>query len=366
MKILHELCAIPTAPFAESRVLKYIDDFARARRRLRLSKDRFGNRLLLLPGTSARKSGRLIFVAHTDHPGFVARRMIERGIVEADFRGGVLREYVQGAKVRFFEPDREITGTVIATTAAKDRGNYPGMARVRVGSNVSTSTPGMFDQGIGRVRNGKFYCRVCDDLAGAAAALTMLEKLHARPPRATVGVLLTRGEEEGFIGALAAALEPTLLKKSDCIISIECSAMQPFARQGDGVILRVGDRTSIFNSQLMYWMTTEAQKLAEDDRRFKYQRALMPGGSCEGTVFDAYGYTTGAACVALGNYHNMDREKKRIGPEYVDVNDWNSMVSLFVQLAKKSHEFESGMPLLKKRLEKRFNALRRHLVSKSR
>jgi endoglucanase len=362
MKLLHELCDIPTAPFAESRVLRYIDEFARARPRIRLAKDRFGNRLLVLPGTSRRRAARLIFVAHTDHPGFVARRMIRPGVLEADFRGGVLREYVQGAKVRFFDGDRETTGTVLSTTTSKDRASYPSQARIRVRFHVNNGAPGMFDQGVGRVRGGKFYCRVCDDLAGAAAALTMLDQLHARPPRGTVGVLLTRGEEEGFIGALAAVLEPKLLKKSDRIISIECSAIQPYARQGDGVILRVGDRTSIFNSQLMYWMTTEAQALAGEDKRFKYQRALMPGGSCEGTVFDAWGYVTGAACVALGNYHNMDREKKRIGPEYVDVNDWNNMVKLFVQLAKKSHEFETGMRTLKRRLEKRFAMLRKLLV----
>jgi endoglucanase len=365
MKILHDLCAIPTAPFAEERALRFIDDFATARHRLRLSKDRFGNRLLLLPGTSAAaRRARLIFVAHTDHPGFVARRMVRTGVVEADFRGGVLREYVQGAKVRFFDENGEVTGVVIAASSPKDRTNYPSHTHVRVRSDVSPGAAGMFDQGVGRVRGGKFYCRVCDDLAGAAAALTMLDQLHASRSRlrATVGVLLTRGEEEGFIGALAAVLHPTLLRESDRIISIECSAIQPFAKQGDGVILRVGDRTSIFNSQLMYWMTREAEALARRDKRFKHQRALMPGGSCEGTVFDAWGYLTGAACVALGNYHNMDRDRKRMGPEYVDVNDWNNMVKLFVRLAKHAHEFEPGMSPLKRRLEKHFGKRRRLLA----
>jgi len=42
----------------------------------------------------------------------------------------------------------------------------------------------------------------------------------------------------------------------------------------------------------------------------------MPGGTCEATVYDVYGFTAGSICVALGNYHNMDREKMKIGPEY--------------------------------------------------
>jgi len=95
----------------------------------------------------------------------------------------------------------------------------------------------MWDQGEGRTKGGKFFSRVCDDLAGAAAALTMLSELAARPPRSTVAVLLTRAEEEGFIGAIAASLEPKLLRKSDRVVAIECSALQPYAPQGKGAIV---------------------------------------------------------------------------------------------------------------------------------
>ena len=94
--------------------------------------------------------------------------------------------------------------------------------------------------------------------------------------------------------------------------------------------------------------------LAKRDKRFKYQRALMPGGTCEATVFDVYGYTSGAICVPLGNYHNMDRAKKRLGPEYVDLADWKNMVKLFVQVANQAHEFEADLGPLRRRIEKRF------------
>ena len=110
--------------------------------------------------------------------------------------------------------------------------------------------------------------------------------------------------------------------------------MQPYAPQGKGVIIRVGDKTSIFNSGLTYFLTQQAEALAKRDKSFKFQRALMPGGTCEATVYDVYGFTAAAVCVALGNYHNMDRDKKKIGPEYIDVGDWRSMVKLFVQVAR--------------------------------
>ena len=363
MKILHQLCSVPTAPFAEQHVIDYIQRFAAARPKLKFSRDSFNNLLLELP--ARKKSPRLVFVAHMDHPGFVARRMLDKKTLQADFRGGVLSEYVNGAKVKFFDNNREIPGVVIAVKGSP----YPSAATVRLTStssvesrlSVSPNSPGMFDQGESRIKNGKFYSRVCDDLAGVASALTMLDELLKKPPQNPVAVLLTRAEEDGFVGAIASVLHPKLLKKSDRIISIETSAMQLVARQGDGVVLRVGDRTSIFNSAFMFFLHEQAQALAKRDKKFKYQRSLMPGGTCEATVFDLYGYTTGAICVPLGNYHNMDREKKKIGPEYVDVNDWKNMVKLFVQLANHVQEFDPHFGPLRQRIEKRFNERKRLL-----
>jgi endoglucanase len=222
----------------------------------------------------------------------------------------------------------------------------------------------MFDQGTSRIKAGKFFSRVCDDLAGAAAALTMLDTLakSKTPPQTTIAVLLTRAEEEGFIGAIAAATKPKLLKKSDNLIAIETSAEQPYAPQGKGAIIRIGDRTSVFNSDLSYFLTTQAEALAKKDKTFAYQRALMPGGTCEATVYDVYGFRAASICVALGNYHNMDKRKQRIAPEYVDLNDWTNMTKLFTHLARHAHEYHPGHKLLKQRLEQRFDRLK-HLLN---
>ena len=222
----------------------------------------------------------------------------------------------------------------------------------------------MFDQGEGRKRGGMFYCRAIDDLGGAAAALAMLDELARRPSRAAVAVLLTRAEEEGFIGAIAACQKPKLLRKSDHLISVECSAMQLYAPQGKGVVIRIGDKASIFNSSLSYFMTHQAEQLAKQDSSFHFQRALMPGGVCEATVFDVYGFAAAALCVPLGNYHNMDSKSKKIGPEFIDVKDWKTMVQFFVHVARTAHEYQPGHKLLRERVEKRFEKLR-HLLEEN-
>lgn len=360
MKILQQLCSVPTAPFSEHHVVRYAEQFVGKRPALRLSRDRFGNLLIELKTSS--RLPRWVFAAHMDHPGFVATRMLSERTVEAAFRGWVLEEFFAGQKVRFFGHDgTETPATVVDWTMGKER-RVPETVRLRVRGEVAPGSPGVWDQGEGQFRGKKFYSRVCDDLAGAAAALAMIHRLGRKPPKAPVAVLLTRAEEEGFIGAIAAATQPKLLRRTDRVIAIETSAEQPYAPQGAGPIVRVGDKTSVFNSALSYFITQQAEALKKADQSIRYQRALMPGGTCEATVYDVYGFTAASICVALGNYHNMDRAKKKIGPEYIDVDDWNGMVELFVRVARHGHEFEPGHRALRQRVEKRFDKLK-HLLA---
>src|SRR5262249_26030251 len=96
-RILTELCSVPTAPFAEQHVIEYVARFVKARPRLQLKRDRFSNLLIELPGRRAGQksvSRRLVFVAHMDHPGMVAKRMIDRTMLLADFYGCVEHDFV--------------------------------------------------------------------------------------------------------------------------------------------------------------------------------------------------------------------------------------------------------------------------------
>ncbi len=361
LAILHEICSLPTAPFMEQAVQDYARAFAK-KRGLKVTADSWGNLLLEMKSTS--KQPRWIFAAHMDHPAFIANRMIDRNTLEADFRGYVLADHLGHVKVRFLG-ELEVVGTLLDATPLE---NLPRTknARFRVSKPVQPGTMGMFDFGTGRIKGGKFFSRACDDVAGVAAALAMLDEItssRSNRPVAPVAVLLTRAEEMAFIGAIACCLKPELLRKTDRLVAIECSAEQLYAKQGDGVIVRIGDKTSIFHSGLSYFMTRQAEGMAKADKTFKFQRALMPGGTCESTVYDIYGYLAAAVCVPLGNYHNMDSAKKKMGPEYVNVNDWQNMVKLFVHLARNGHTYEEGHRHLKETVEKRFREVE-HLFAK--
>jgi putative aminopeptidase FrvX len=360
--ILKEICSLPTAPFLENRVVEYVKQFVSERKNLRLARDEHGNLLISLGGRS-KAVARWVFTAHMDHPALISGRMIDERTVECELRGWVLAELMKGAKVRFFPAGREIRGEIIEIVPDSEdgRGERGKTALVRVSKPVRPNVAGMFDQGTGRMRNGKFYSRVCDDLAGAAAALRMIDELHKNPPQSTVAILLTRAEEEGFIGAVAASIEPRLLKKSDRLVAIECSAAQPYAPIGGGAIIRVGDRTSIFNSSLTFFLTQQAEALVKEDPSFRYQRQLMPGGTCEATVYDVYGFHAASMCVALGNYHNMDRQRRKMAAEYIDLEDWKNMVKLFLAVARAGHTYTGDNTSLRARIQKRFENLR-HLL----
>ena len=186
----------------------------------------------------------------------------------------------------------------------------------------------------------------CDDMAGVAGMLSMLEVLCRRGERATVYYLFTRAEEVGFAGCLSACAAATLPRRC-AVVGIECSTELPTARLGDGPILRVGDRMSVFSPALGDYCRAVADELAGRKKGFRYQRKLMDGGSCESTAYCAYGYEAAGICLPLGNYHNMNKAAKRIDSEYIHAEDFANMVEWFVALAMCRRPFDpkdSGGP----------------------
>nr|HRC63237.1 hypothetical protein [Dehalococcoidia bacterium] len=136
------------------------------------------------------------------------------------------------------------------------------------------------------------------------------------------------------------------------VIAVETSSMAGGrAEQGAGPIIRVGDALHVFSPAMTQWMTSTAQELAAFGDGFRYQRKLMDGGVTEATAYDLYGYETGAACIALGNYHNAGARSK-VAPETVDLGDLEGLVRLFVRMFETVPAFERALPSLKRRYDR--------------
>ena len=207
--------------------------------------------------------------------------------------------------------------------------------------------------------------RAADDLAGVAAILALLEQVERIDPRRRVDVraLLTRAEEVGFVGAIAAARSGTLPRAAR-IVAIEASKALPHAPQGAGPILRVGDRTAIFDDGLTRWLGRVGAALAgPKGDRFAFQRRLMDGGTCESTAYQLYGFRCAALCVPLGNYHNMS-ERGRIEVESIRLSDLVGLVRFFEGMIRQDADCPRARARdpLHARLERRFRASRRSLA----
>lgn len=334
-KALKDLLTLPTAPFRESAVLTYLERACHRLPGVQTRYDRHGN-LLAHYRCKPRGTRPLVFAAHTDHPGFAAREMLDRRTLRADFRGGVRPEYFPGARVRFWADGTWIRGRVVELTkvdppAGPGRPPVPKEARLRVSRPVPPDALGMWDLPEATLKGDRVVARACDDLAGVAAVLALLQRLSGRRAAAEVYALFTRAEEVGFVGAVAAARARTIPQRLP-VLSIETSSALPHAPIGEGPIVRVGDRASIYTPGLEAFCTRVAGDLAKRRRSFRHQRRLMDGGMCEASAFGCYGHDVMGICLALGNYHNMNTRTRRIDSEYVSLRDWHAMVALFEAL----------------------------------
>lgn len=332
-RILLDMLSIPTAPFAEHQVLAYLEAFFQRRPSLKVKRDAAGNMLVHLRQGRGKIKRPICLTAHLDHPGFVADRMIGNRVVQAFWRGGVSPEYFPKAKVRFDVHGRWVHGIVRDTTLIERNGQQRvDTARVSVASEIPRGAVGMWDFPDPVIRGNRIFARACDDLAGAAAMLCCIEALTRRKLSAEAYFLFTRAEEVGFIGAIAAAKKQTIPAKC-VVVAMETSSERPHAKMGDGPILRVGDKASTFTPAATAHCHRIARQLAEKDQSFQFQRKLMDGGTCESSAYCTLGYEATGLCIALGNYHNVDAQRRRLAPEYVHRSDFENVVKWFVELA---------------------------------
>jgi putative aminopeptidase FrvX len=300
--------------------------------------DPFGN--LLVRWQTARTTRPLVLAAHLDHPGF---ELSASNRLRAKFLGGVADRFFRpGTRLRLIPGDFAAVLGRRTGSARTFELRLKTSTRAALAGNDSASpdfnpTFAVWELEDFAVRGARIFGRACDDLIGAAAVLATLIELKRTRARVNVIGVLARAEEIGFQGALAAA-GTRELPRNALVISLETSRELPPVKMGRGVIVRVGDRTSIFNSTATRFLTEGAAALQKRDRCFLYQRALMSGGTCEATAYQELGFQTAAVCVALGNYHNC-AGRTRIAEEFVNVADAFGMVRLLVETAQQMKNY---------------------------
>ena len=277
------ILAQPTAPFFEDHVRAEILLQLGQCKNVSTSVDAFGN--VLARYRCGLAQPRWILTAHMDHPAFV----------QGKFLGGVPEAYLR------------------KKPPTRDFGAFE-----------------MWDLPAFELRENLIYSRACDDLIGCAAMVATVQQLEREGCEAAIDLAFTCAEEVGLLGAVFLA-KSNQIPKHLGVVSLETSALRAPAQMGEGAIIRVGDRSSVFDSASVAQISKTAL-----DASVPNQRCLMSGGTCEATAFRLYGYQVAGLCVALGNYHNCG-ENNRIAPEFVSLKDVLALTQLCVELAKDPH-----------------------------
>lgn len=343
---------LPTAPFHEHYVVQAVRDFAAAWPQIECGEDPSGNLALVYDGRPAgsRRRDCLVATAHLDHPGLAYRsRMSDRDFA-FERLGGVDPVLARGAGVRLYR-----LGRSPGQRSIKARVTHVGGEEFSIripagrGDSVGPGSFAMWDVPALRVSGRRIRGRACDDLAGVAVGLAYLDELRRSRAPVRAGLLLTRAEEGGLHGMLAAVRERQLEDRA-LYVNVECSSIRAGAVLGAGPVLRVGDRLWVFDPEITGGMVAVAEEMVTEDPSFRFQRKLMDAGVCEASVLAHAGFRTGAVALPLGNYHNAGRG--RLEPEVVHLDDALGLVDLLVRLARDPGDVSRGFAQTRQRLQR--------------
>lgn len=347
-RALKQFLSLPTAPFCEEAVTEAVlAGLKRIGVGYRI--DRHGN-IIAHMRRGRKKITPMALVAHMDHPGFVA--MCQTGsFVTARILGGVGAD-LKGRRIRFFGK-KETVGEIAGIEIRDSNGN-PTFLRVRVDGDTPGGSLGMWDIPVFRRQGRKIHARAIDDVCGVVVMLEVLNRIRQRKSgNIDLYCCFTRAEEVGFVGAAALA-GGRLLPRHALIISIEMSKELPGrSEQGKGFVVRVGDKATIFEPRIIGFMIDHARRMQSVRRTFRFQTAILDGGTCEATLFNAMGYRSAGVALPLGNYHNRTPDSG-VAPEYIDERDLNGLIEFLAELPGQMGQWGTRERMLRARLEKNF------------
>lgn len=349
-----KLTATPTAAGREGRVVSFINDWLNSRDDIEMTADPSGNLTVIFKEPSD-DAPPVYFTAHLDHPAFVVERVIAPATLELAFRGGVMDDYFNDARIEVITADdRSLPGTILEKTEPTSESPYKHYICELddPADDITTNDIARWLLPKAEIIDGQLHTVACDDLAAAACAMIAFDNIReerkAGKHKADVRLLFTRAEEVGFIGALAAVRHNTIPQNAK-VIALENSRAFPEAPIGGGPIVRVGDRLTIFSPRLTDDIARIAESIAggpatptasqkqSDLPTWKWQRKLMAGGACEATVFCHAGLDATCVCLPLGNYHNMANldeaqagtlKDPKPGREHISLADAQGMIDL--------------------------------------
>ncbi len=325
---LERVASAPTVPYHEWRAL---DAIAAELEGAGLSptRDRYGQLSVHVSRGSAKRA--LVFVAHTDHPGFeVVEVDGTRGV--ARFRGGIDPSYFRGSFALMVYRDGVSEGRRATGSGYTHDPVLPdwsaGYCQISADRPLAVGDWAVLDMPPFVRRGNELYLRSADDLAGCALIISALAVLGDEARGFDVHAVFTRAEEPGLFGARLIA-EDGAIPKDAYVVSIEASNSK-YAPAGAGIVVRAGDYHNTFSNEAESYLRVAAERLAENGVRT--QRKLLPGGTCEASAFVRLGWKATGIALPNTGYHNAGADGSLV-PELIRIEDVLSGVALLAEAA---------------------------------
>lgn len=320
----------PAAPFYEGRVaaaIRRVIEPMQTNPAIQIVPDRYGNLVVTYRHPAARMDASLAAAAHMDHPGY---HLLDADDVKArlSIQGGLPRDQrLIGSRVLLFRQNYRNRG-IVNDLAGEDQS----VAIVELETPWTEPVDhawGVPDVERFRIDGDLIHGRAMDDLAGCAQQLAALEIIAGQALPVEFTAVFNRAEEIGFVGAVGACELGSIPSRS-IVLSLEASKNLEGALPGHGVILRTGDRQSVFDVSVTAILDKAAEAAAA--RQVRHQKRRMDGGTCEASLYMSYGYETGALAVPLINYHNQG--ETAVEAEAIHRDDLAGGVIMLVETAR--------------------------------
>lgn len=326
--ILKKLLNQPTAPFHEYLVRAEIEQMLLDVPHVELEHDSFGNLLVTYRKGKRRQEPVWVVGAHMDHPAYVKS---PKKSGEWEFLGGVPKHVLD-------TPDARKLMKPVGDMAIWD---FP--------TKIDEIVEDGVDDG---VDNARVEAPACDDLVGCAIIVCLIKEISRLGLEATFHAVFTRAEEVGFLGAWHLGKNWPFGEKA-VFLSLETSRPVNGAEMGEGPIVRVGDRLSVFDGEIVSVLVRTA-----GSQGIRIQRCLLDAGACEASALQACGIRSGGISVPLGNYHNLD-DDDTLQPEYVMLSDVTETLKLLVALVGTDHQ-GLGERTIEERVTLRMKEFKKH------
>lgn len=330
LPLLRHLTSVPTAPFREHAVSKKALAWIAKNMgpRVAVKKVRGG---FIVSYRGAKKGPALALAAHLDHPAFRLEDVTGKGAV-AVLQGGLPPHLLPGALVQAFPAmPKDNHPLALGVIGPQPKPGKPWSVEwVRTPKKGAKPVFAVLALTPYEVKDGWLSSRSIDDLLGCAISLEAMRRVARAEVKTNLTVLLNRAEEVGFVGALD-MIRSGILPVADSYLSIESSREMPGSMPGKGPTIRLGDKATAFDPNLLALLDDAAARLKK--RGARTQRLRLMGGTCEGTAYLAFGYEAAGVAVPLVNYHN-GWGASAVAPERVKVKDAEGAVRLLVEAAR--------------------------------